>query len=598
MEKKDLVKNLTKKPMIIEIDNLEEHPYHRKMYNPIEEGYFQESLKRTNGEPIHAPVVVPSQKADGNYQLIAGAGRADEMIRNGAQKIEVICIEITDENLIMNLVVDLNKQRVKTGREKRNEFNHHCLNYPPKKGVKEYNRLEKISNETGYPEEKVKKLIRLESEIGNSDYDWVINKVFGGELSLHQGLKFCTVLKTESNKEISTELVGKLIDNGCDFDRVLDLGDKMDLTNSSEFEIALPFLKNESSVDEIEDTIKQLNKTKKIIELYENGKTTVQKLDEKYISENTTIIRGDSGKVNLDSLKLKSCRLVVGSCEYGYGTKRKARPNESNHEELSKMNAQEFAKYIATIYHRYLPYLTIDGSIYLIVNDYKTENYKSYSCFTEHLVIEMKNLGMYLVGRKLWVKTNPLRRQYKYKDAVEGYEFIYRFSTNPDDCYTNPFMFMRDEAETAYKLTQGCTNHSNNPTSNRGGKYFQSNIKKVLNTLDENYCKSIIRGNVGNPGDFFRAAETVKHSSTSPIYLTSTLILEGSHPGDTVIDIWNGVGNSMLSSLLLGRKYVGIEIEQDYYDQTIKKVVEVEKYVEEINLMEQLYQLQETRQSA
>ena len=51
--------------------------------------------------------------------------------------------------------------------------------------------------------------------------------------------------------------------------------------------------------------------------------------------------------------------------------KEKARPNESNHEELSKMNAQEFAKYIATIYHRYLPYLTIDGSIYLIVNDYK-----------------------------------------------------------------------------------------------------------------------------------------------------------------------------------------------------------------------------------
>lgn len=73
--------------MIIGIDNLEEHPYHRKMYNPIKEGYFQESLKRTNGEPIHAPVVVPSQKADGNYQLIAGAGRADEMIRNGAQKL-------------------------------------------------------------------------------------------------------------------------------------------------------------------------------------------------------------------------------------------------------------------------------------------------------------------------------------------------------------------------------------------------------------------------------------------------------------------------------------------------------------------------------
>ena len=157
---------------------------------------------------------------------------------------------------------------------------------------------------------------------------------------------------------------------------------------------------------------------------------------------------------------------------------------------------------------------------------------------------------------------------------------------------------MREEAETVYKFTQGCTNHSNNPESNRGSRYCQSNIKKVLNTLDENYCEQIIRGNVGNPGDYFREAEKVKHSSTSPIYLTSTLILEGSAPGDSVLDIWNGVGNSMVSSLLLGRKYAGIEIEQDYYNQTIKKVIEIEKVVKEYNIMEQLLLLQESREVA
>jgi DNA modification methylase len=80
--------------------------------------------------------------------------------------------------------------------------------------------------------------------------------------------------------------------------------------------------------------------------------------------------------------------------------------------------------------------------------------------------------------------------------------------------------------------------------------------------------------------------------------LTSTLILEGSAPGDSVLDIWNGVGNSMVSSLLLGRKYAGIEIEQDYYNQTIKKVIEIEKVVKEYNIMEQLLLLQESREVA
>lgn len=590
---------MVKKSMIISIDNIEEHPYHREIYDPLPETFLSQALKRSNGKPIHPPVVVSPENEGGPLRLISGAAKLDQQILDGIKEVEVIYIENTDENQNKNLVIDLNKQRVKTGRELRNEFNHHCQNYSPKRGIKDYNRLKLISLETSYPEERVKKLIGLESEIGGTPYEFILEKVFGGELSMHQAQKICRVLKNKSTESISPELVSKLIENGCDFDRVRDLGNRMDLTNNSEFEIAIPFLKNEVEENEFSDTITQLNKTKNVIELYEDGKSEVKKLSQEYITENSIVVRGDSGKVDLEFLKKNDQpRLIVGSCEYGYGTKRKPRPEEGNHEELSKMSPQEFAEYTAKIYHRYLPYLAKDGSIYVIVYDYKSNEYAGYSCFTEHFVIEMMKLGMYLVGRKLWVKTNPLRRQYKYKDAVEGYEFIYRFSANPDDLYTNPYLLMREEAETVFTLTQGCTNHSRNPESNRGGKYFQSNIKKVLNTLDENYCEDIIRGNVGNPGDFFRAVEEVKHSSTSPIYLTASLILEGTAPGDTVIDIWNGVGNSMLSSLLLGRKYVGIEIEENYYNQTIKKVIEAEKYVKELSLMEQLYQLQETRTAA
>ena len=51
------------------------------------------------------------------------------------------------------------------------------------------------------------------------------------------------------------------------------------------------------------------------------------------------------------------------------------------------------------------------------------------------------------------------------------------------------------------------------------------------------------------------------------------------------MDIWNGVGNSMLSSLLLGRKYIGIEIEQEYYNQTLVKAAETEKFVDNHNII-------------
>ena len=41
----------------------------------------------------------------------------------------------------------------------------------------------------------------------------------------------------------------------------------------------------------------------------------------------------------------------------------------------------------------------------------------------------------------------------------------------------------------------------------------------------------------------------------------------------------------MLSSLLLGRKYIGIEIEQEYYNQTLVKAAETEKFVDNHNII-------------
>jgi len=136
------------------------------------------------------------------------------------------------------------------------------------------------------------------------------------------------------------------------------------------------------------------------------------------------------------------------------------------------------------------------------------------------------------------------------------------------------------------KITHGCTNTNNKGKTTRGASYIQSHLKKIRNTLDERTCIEVIRGNVAKPEDFFRQVDEKRHTSTSPIYLTSVLILESTKPGDLVVDIWSGVANTMTSALLLGRDYIGVEKEEGYYKQSQRRLMMTESWFTEIQDVE------------
>jgi DNA modification methylase len=129
---------------------------------------------------------------------------------------------------------------------------------------------------------------------------------------------------------------------------------------------------------------------------------------------------------------------------------------------------------------------------------------------------------------------------------------------------------------------EGCTNSDKKGNTTRGTEYYQSHLKKLRNTLSDQTCRDIIKGNVANPEDFFRQEEEKRHTSTSPIYLTSTLILESTRPNDVVVDIWNGVGNTMTSALLLNRKYIGVEMEDNYFQQSVRRLITTEQWLSEV----------------
>ena len=63
-----------------------------------------------------------------------------------------------------------------------------------------------------------------------------------------------------------------------------------------------------------------------------------------------------------------------------------------------------------------------------------------------------------------------------------------------------------------------------------------------------------------------------KHPTQKPLKLLERILLASTNEGDIVLDPFNGSGSTGVAALRLGRKYVGIEISQEYLDLTVKRL--------------------------
>jgi len=63
-----------------------------------------------------------------------------------------------------------------------------------------------------------------------------------------------------------------------------------------------------------------------------------------------------------------------------------------------------------------------------------------------------------------------------------------------------------------------------------------------------------------------------KHPTQKPLKLLERILLASTNEGDVVLDPFNGSGSTGIAALRLGRKYIGIEISQEYLDLTIKRL--------------------------
>jgi len=63
-----------------------------------------------------------------------------------------------------------------------------------------------------------------------------------------------------------------------------------------------------------------------------------------------------------------------------------------------------------------------------------------------------------------------------------------------------------------------------------------------------------------------------KHPTQKPLKLLERILLASTNEGDVVLDPFNGSGTTAVAAVRLGRKYIGIDISQEYLDLTIKRL--------------------------
>ena len=67
-----------------------------------------------------------------------------------------------------------------------------------------------------------------------------------------------------------------------------------------------------------------------------------------------------------------------------------------------------------------------------------------------------------------------------------------------------------------------------------------------------------------------------RHPTQKPLYLLEKILLASSKEGDVILDPFNGSGTTGVTSKKLKRKYIGIDLDEEYINLTIKRLNELD----------------------
>ena len=107
-----------------------------------------------------------------------------------------------------------------------------------------------------------------------------------------------------------------------------------------------------------------------------------------------------------------------------------------------------------------------------------------------------------------------------------------------------------------------------NQKGNATGKITQTNTGKYFQE----------KGNYPRQVQQFKSAGETKHPTQKPVALMEYLIKTYTNEGETVLDFCMGSGTTGIACQSLGRKFIGIEKDKEYFNIAKKRLEDNDKY--------------------
>ena len=188
------------------------------------------------------------------------------------------------------------------------------------------------------------------------------------------------------------------------------------------------------------------------------------------------------------------------------------------------------------------------GVIVWVVNDKTEKGSKTGTSFKQALYF--MEIGFNLNDTMIWRKTNPMPvvKQPRYNPV---HEFMFTLSKGTPKTF-NPLMEPCKCAGQNYDSTCKIMGGE----SGRVKKNFKINKEKIM----------------GNIWDIAVAQNKTSHTAVYPIEIPLRHIKSWSNENDVVLDPFMGSGTTGIAALELNRKFIGIELNEEYFNLSKERI--------------------------
>jgi DNA modification methylase len=271
----------------------------------------------------------------------------------------------------------------------------------------------------------------------------------------------------------------------------------------------------------------------------------------------------NKSSASMKEVKSNSVQVVFTSPPY-FNLRNYGNGTENNLELGHEDNVNDFVKNLTNHFKDVKRVLKKSGSFFLNIGETYAKG-ENLLVPTRLLLSLCDNEGWFLVNEIIWKKTNSLP-QPNERRLQPTYEKIFHLVKDPDEYYYNEFKLWNDNEMRVVQAPGG--RNSSRTGRVEGGLTISRSYKKFRDFIDEQNVKDVITGpNAASRQMELRQLDlTADHPALMPDYLPIIPILTTSKPSDIILDPFSGSATTGKVALLLGRKYIGYELNQENYE--------------------------------